>query len=51
MENFMARKEELNKVPNAELAQLVSDFESEGATVSKTQNSDGTWKVVAKWND
>lgn len=47
----MARKEELNKVSNAELAQLVSDFESEGANVSKTKNPDGTWKVVAKWDD
>jgi hypothetical protein len=47
----MAREEELNKVPNGELAQVESDFESEGATVSKTKNPDGTWKVVAKWND
>jgi muconolactone delta-isomerase len=37
----------LTEVPDSMVAQVVSDFTSEGATVTQTQQADGTWTVVA----
>ncbi len=34
-------------IPSDQVDQVVSDFESEGATVTKSQQPDGTWTVVA----
>ena len=45
----MAKQENLNNIPDSEVNEVVSDFESEGATVTKTQNPDGTWNVIAIW--
>ena len=47
----MARTETLNKVADSEVAQVVADYESNGATVSQTKNADGTWTVVATFPD
>ncbi len=44
----MERK--LENIPENDLKQVVDDFISEGWTVEKTKNSDGTWTVVAKKN-
>ncbi len=44
-------KKTLDNVPNSEVKQVAEDFESEGATVTKTQNPDGTWNVVADFPD
>jgi hypothetical protein len=41
------RTETLDQVPDDQLADVVRDYESEGATVTKTRNPDGTWKVTA----
>lgn len=43
--------ETLNEVADAEVAQVVSDYKSEGATVTQTKNADGTWTVVATFPD
>jgi hypothetical protein len=47
----MPRQEVQTDVPEADLAQLVGDFESEGATVTKEKQLDGSWKVVATFPD
>lgn len=41
------RTETLENVPDSEVNEVVSDFQSEGATVVKNQNADGTWTVTA----
>ena len=41
----------LRNVPNSDVDEVVGDFESEGATVEKTENSDGTWNVTATFPD
>ena len=41
----------LRNVKNSEVAQVEEDFKSEGATVEKTQNPDGTWNVTATFPD
>jgi hypothetical protein len=41
----------LRNVPDSEVDQVVSDFESEGANVERTQNPDGTWTVTATFPD
>jgi hypothetical protein len=43
----MPRVETLSDVPDSEVDQVVKDFESEGAKVTKTQQPDGKWTVVA----
>jgi hypothetical protein len=37
----------MNNVPDNEVAELVSDFEDDGATVSKVREPDGEWTVIA----
>jgi|HubBroStandDraft_4_1064222.scaffolds.fasta_scaffold1392716_1 hypothetical protein len=37
-------------VSNSMVNQVVSDFKADGATVTKTQNTDGTWTVVATYS-
>ena len=40
----------LRNVPDDMVDQVVKDFESEGATVTKTRETSGTgWKVVARF--
>ena len=46
----MARQENLNNIPNSDVAKVVSDFKSEGATVRQAKNPDGTWNVTATWS-
>ena len=41
----------LTNIPDSEVDEVVRDFESEGASVEKTQNTDGTWKVTATFPD
>lgn len=43
----MARIEELNDIPPAEVDQVVDDYTSEGAEVEKTKQADGNWTVKA----
>ena len=45
----MARQEILNNIPDSEVDEIVSGFESDGATVTKDKNPDGTWNVTAIW--
>lgn len=47
----MPKTEILTDLPDSELAQVVEDFESEGATVSKTKQPDGLWTVTATFPD
>jgi hypothetical protein len=49
MSNGEPRSETLSDIPDSEVNQVVGDYESEGATVTKTKQSDGTWTVIAKW--
>lgn len=43
----MPRQEILTDVPDSDLARVVKDFESEGATVTKEKQPDGNWTVTA----
>jgi len=43
----MERTETLTDVPDNALADVVSDFESDGAMVVTTRQPDGNWTVVA----
>ncbi len=47
----MPKIKELKDVTDDELDELVSDFESEGATVQKTKQSNGLWTVTATYPD
>ena len=44
------RREVLTGVPDSDVDQVVGDFESEGATVTK-ERENGTWKVTADFPD
>ena len=37
----------LRDIPDSEVAEVVSDLESEGCTVTKVKQSDGKWTVKA----
>lgn len=43
----MARREVIKGVPEDRIEQLVYDFESEGAQVTREKQADGKWTVVA----
>jgi hypothetical protein len=43
----MAFQRQLSHVPDAKVAQVVADFESEGAIVVKIPEGGGLWTVVA----
>lgn len=43
--------ERLRNVPEADLPEVVEDFESEGATVSTELQPDGRWTVSATFPD
>lgn len=45
----MPRTETLTDVPDSDVDEKVRDFESEGATVTKTKQTGGKWTVVAKF--
>ena len=47
----MPRTERLTDVPDDEVDQLVEDFESVGAEVTKTKQDDGNWTVTATFPD
>ncbi|NTV66966.1 MAG: hypothetical protein HGB06_04655 [Chlorobaculum sp.] len=47
----MPHIEELTAVPESEVAEVVSDFESEGAKVEKIKQRDGNWTVRATFAD
>ena len=47
----MSRIEQLTDVPENEVAEVVSDYESEGATVEKIKQADGNWTVRATFPD
>ncbi len=40
----------LENVPDSDVDEVVADFESEGATVTK-EKENGTWKVTATFPD
>ena len=44
-------KSALQNVPDSEVNEVVSDFESRGFTVTKTKNPNGIWNVVAEKDD
>lgn len=37
----------LSDIPDSEVAEVVSDLESEGGTVTKVKQADGKWTVKA----
>lgn len=37
----------LTDIPNADVDEVASDFESEGCTVIRVKQSDGNWTIVA----
>lgn len=41
----------MTDVPDSEVAEVVSGYEDEGATVTKERQPDGRWKVIAKFPD
>jgi hypothetical protein len=45
----MAQTITLTGIADSTVDQVVGDFQSEGATVTKTKQADGTWTVVAKF--
>ena len=45
----MGHQRTLENVPDSEVDEVVSDFQSEGATVEKIQQEDGSWKVTATY--
>jgi hypothetical protein len=45
----MPRKESLTDIPESDLQEVVKDFESEGATVTKQKQADGNWTVEAQF--
>jgi hypothetical protein len=47
----MSRIEELESIPNSDVEEVISDFESEGAQVEKIQQDDGKWTVRATFPD
>lgn len=47
----MPRVETLTDIPDTEVDQVVNDFKSEGATVTKTRQANGMWTVVATFPD
>jgi hypothetical protein len=47
----MAETETMNDVADSQVAVVVRDYKSEGATVTQTKNADGTWTVVATFPD
>ena len=47
----MARVEKMENIAPSEVDQTVLDYESEGATVTKTDQGDGKWTVTATWPD
>jgi uncharacterized protein with GYD domain len=46
-EAFMPHTETIKDVPDDKVDEVVQDFESEGAKVEKTEQSNGKWTVVA----
>jgi hypothetical protein len=44
-------KASLKEVPGSDVAQVVKDFESEGATVVKTRQPEGNWAVLPMFLD
>ncbi len=47
----MPRVRTLTDIPDNEVDQVVRDFESEGATVTKKRQPNGMWTVVATFPD
>lgn len=47
----MSRVEELAGVPEGDLEQVVSDFSSEGASVEVVEEGNGSWRVIATFED
>jgi hypothetical protein len=47
----MAKTRELHDVPDADLPEIIGDFESEGAAVTKIKQDDGLWTVRAVFAD
>ena len=47
----MPRIEELDNIPNSDVEEVISDYESEGAQVEKIQQDDGRWTVRATFPD
>jgi len=47
----MSRIEELDNIPNSDIEEVISDFESEGAQVEKIPQDDGKWTVRATFPD
>jgi hypothetical protein len=43
----MAREEILKDVPESELQEVITDFESEGAKVEKIKQPNGKWTIKA----
>lgn len=47
----MTTQRTLTDIPDDEVDEVVSDFESEGCTVTKRKQQDGNWTVVATCPD
>ncbi len=47
----MHRVETLTDVPDSMVKEVVADFKSEGASVTKTKQANGSWIVVATFPD
>jgi hypothetical protein len=47
----MPHVETLTDVPKDKVDEIVKDFESEGASVKKTEQKNGLWTVVATFPD
>jgi hypothetical protein len=47
----MPRVEVLTDIPDSQVDQVVEDFESEGATATKTRQANGLWTVRATFPD
>lgn len=46
----MSRVEILKDIPDSEVEEVVSDFKSEGASVEKEKQDNGSWKVTATFD-
>lgn len=47
----MSRIEVLKDIPDSEVEEVVSDFESEGASVEREEQDNGLWKVTATFDN
>lgn len=47
----MSKQRTLTDIPDDEVAEVVSDLESEGCTVQKKRQDNGSWTVIATCPD